>query len=167
MTLLQRFKSYVLAWLQYGLGWCLFVSGIAAWHKRLHIYAMMQLQRASHKHHNKAQQLMGKLLTYRGETIIDRRAGMALLQQQADSGDAQAQFLLAEALLNPQLVVDAEQEQQAVKWYLLAAKQDHAMAALRLSKAYAQGALGLEKSEEQAQYWSSQFMRHSKMSSDL
>lgn len=168
MTLLHRFKTHVLAQVQYCLGWCLFASGMAGWHRRLHVLAMTQLQKASHKQHPKAQQLMGKLLTYRGETILDKRAGLALLQQQADLGDAQAQFLLAEALLNPRLIMGAEQQQKATALYLSAAKQHHAMAALRLSKAYEKGTLGLEKSEEQAQYWSDQFMQHSQnVSSDI
>lgn len=168
MTVLHRFKTYLFAQVQYCLGWCLFASGVAGWHRRLHVWAMTQLQKASHKQHPKAQQLMGKLLTYRGETILDKRAGLALLQQQADLGDAQAQFLLAEALLNPKLVMSGEQEQKAVELYLSAAKQDHAMAALRLSKAYGQGALGLEQNEQHAQYWSDQFMQHSQnVGSDL
>ena len=70
-------------------------------------------------------------------------------------------FLLAETLLNSELLVADNHQQTALSWYMKAAEQNHAMAALRLSKAYAAGDLGLEKDEQKAQYWSNQFMQHS------
>jgi TPR repeat protein len=161
MTLFNTLKSKSLAVLQYSIGYGLFASGIAGWHKRLHLFAMKQLQRASHKQHPKAQVLMAKLLTYRGETILDKRAGLALLQNQAEQGDPQSQFLLAEALLNAELLASDNSQQTAFTWYVKAAEQGHAMAALRLSKAYAGGGLGLERDEQKAQYWSNKFMQHS------
>jgi TPR repeat protein len=154
-------KSKILAAFQYAIGSSLFFSGIAGWHKMIHSFAMKQIQRASHKQHLKAQALMAQLLTFRGETVLDKRAGMALLQASAIQGDAQSQFLLAEALLKSEVITADSPEQAAVQWYLKAAQQDHAMAALRLSKAYEAGHLGLVKDEQQAQYWSNKFMQHS------
>jgi len=161
MTLFRTLKTKALAALQYSVGYGLFLSGVAGWHKTLHVFAMKQLQRASHKQHPRAQALMAKLLTYRGETVIDKRAGLALLQTQAHQGDPQSQFLLAETLLNSELLVADNHQQTALSWYMKAAEQNHAMASLRLSKAYAAGDLGLEKDEQKAQYWSNQFMQHS------
>lgn len=161
MTLFNNLKSKSLAVLQYSIGYGLFASGIAGLHKTLHLFAMKQLQRASHKQYPKAQVLMAKLLTYRGETVLDKRAGLALLQAQAEQGEPQSQFLLAEALLNAELLASDNSQQTAFTWYLKAAEQDHAMAALRLSKAYAAGGLGLEIDEQKAQYWSNKFMQHS------
>jgi TPR repeat protein len=161
MTSINIFKLKLLASLQYAVGSSLFSSGVAGWHKLLHTFAMTQLQRASHKQHQKAQQLMAALLTYRGESPLDKRAGVALLQSAAEKGDASSQFLLAEALLQPDIIVSDQVEQKAVSWYEAAAKQGHPMAALRLSKAYGNGLLGLEKDDIKAQYWSQQFMLHS------
>lgn len=152
--------SQILASIQFCAGAWLYRSGVAGWHKALHTFAMKQLQRASKKSHPKAQQLMAKLLTYRGETLLDKRSGIALLEKQAESGDIQSQFLLAEALLNSELVLQGG-EAKAVNLYLIAAEHGHAMASLRLSKAYAVGKLGLEKNNEKAQYWSDKFMQYS------
>ncbi|GAA6134980.1 hypothetical protein NBRC116188_17700 [Oceaniserpentilla sp. 4NH20-0058] len=127
---------------------------------------MKQLQRASHKGHGKAQKLMSVLLAYRGVDVLDKRAGVALLARQAECGDAQSQFLYAETLVKSQVILP-ETKSLAVRWYLAAAKQGNAMAALRLSKAYQTGGLGLLEDSSQAEYWSQQFMQHSQnMSSE-
>ena len=160
MTGLSALKTRILAKLQYSLGASLFFSGVAGWHKSLHTFAMTQLQRASHKQDSKAQALIGTLLTYRGEHVLDKQAGVGLLRTQAIQGNAQSQFLLAESLLKPDMIA-SDAQKSALTWYEAAAQQGHAMAALRLSKAYEQGLLGLEKNEQQAQYWSQQFMLHS------
>jgi len=161
MTSIRTLKLKLLASFQYGLGSGLFFSGIAGWHRKLHAFAMKQLQRASHKEHHKAQALIATLLTYRGEGPLDKRAGVALLQQTAEKGDAQSQFLLAEALQKPDMIMSDHSESKALSWYERAAEQGHAMAALRLSKAYEQGLLGLKQNSEKAEYWSEQFMQHS------
>ena len=159
-------KSRILAYWQYQLGALLYRSSVAGWHVKLHEFTMKQLQKASHKGHPKAQQLMAKLLAYRGVGVLDKRAGVALLATQAQQGDAQSQFLYAEMLLKSDAIL-ADTQIKALDWYQSAAKQGHAMAALRLSKAYEQGLLGLEQDKAQAEYWSKQFMQHSKnMSSD-
>jgi len=158
-------KSRLLAIWQFQLGRLLYQSGIAGWHVKLHEFTMRQLQKASHKGHSQAQQLISKLLAYKGVSVLDKRAGVALLASQAEKGDAESQFLYAEMLLKSDTVL-AEQT-SAGNWYLAAAKQGHIMAALRLSKAYEQGLYGLEQDSAQAEYWSKQFMQHSKnMSSD-
>jgi len=154
-------KSAILAALYYGIGGFLFRFGMAGWHRKLHEFAMKQLQKASHKQHPKAQQLMAKLLAYRGEGVLDKRAGVDLLALQAQKGDAQSQFLYAEMLLKSE-AISSQSQTQAAKWYLAAAEQGHAMAALRLSKAYRQGQLGLKADPNLADYWSTQFMQHSK-----
>lgn len=166
MTHNNSLKSSLLAWWHYGLGVSLFRLGIAGKHRRIHEFTMRQLQKASHKGHLKAQRLMATLLTYKGVGTLDKQAGVALLATQAEQGDAQSQFLYAEALLGPR-VLKADAQSEAVRWYLAAAKQGNAMAALRLSKAYEKGLLGLEPDLTQSQYWSQQFMQHSKnMSSE-
>lgn len=161
MTAIQTFYFKLLSTVQYAIGSSLFYSGVAGWSKHLHGFAMKQLQRASHKHHEGAQKLMASLLTYRGETAIDKRAGVALLHTAAQQGDAQSQFLYAEALLKSDVILPTTHQSSALSWYEAAAEQGHAMAALRLSKAYAAGSLGLEKNEKKAQYWSEKFMQHS------
>ncbi|MFT5592540.1 MAG: TPR repeat protein [Oceanicoccus sp.] len=161
MTSIKTMKLKTLAALQYAIGSGLYFSGVAGWHKTIHTFAMKQVQRASHKGHLNAGALMAKLLTYRGETPLDKRAGVALLEESAKQGDVQSQFLFAEALLRADVITPANSEKTALHWYLQAAKRGHAMAALRLSKAYGAGHLGLEKDEQQAQYWSKQFMQHS------
>lgn len=161
MTSIRTLKLKLLSSLQYAVGSSLFFSGVAGWHKHLHTFAMKQLQRASHKEHKRAQQLMASLLTYRGENALDKRAGVALLQTAAQQGDAQSQFLLAEAQLKADVITAGANEQTALSWYQAAAEQGHAMAALRLSKAYRDGLLGLEKDEQKAEYWSEKFMQHS------
>lgn len=154
-------KSRILREVQYRIGALLYFSGMAAWHKRIHEYTMKQLQKAAHKELPQAQQLMAKLLTYRGVDTLDKRAGIALLAIQAEKGDAQSQFLYAEAIAKSDVIL-TDTKANAAHWYLESAKQGHAMAALRLSKAFKNGWLGFEIDESQAEYWSQQFMQHSK-----
>lgn len=162
----NRLKSTMLGALQYGFGSILYRSGVAGWHCIIHDFTMKQLQRASHKGHKKAQKLMSVLLAYRGVDVLDKRAGVALMAQQAENGDAQSQFLYAEALVKSQVILP-DTESLAVRWYIAAAKQGNAMAALRLSKAYQTGELGLIQDSSEAEYWSQQFMQNSKnMSSE-
>lgn len=152
--------------LHYGLGALLFKSGVAGWHPWLHEKTMRQLQRAADQGHPKALPLFGLLLRYRGATQFNKISGIRYLLTAAQSGNIDSQFFIAEAMASPtwlpQYMQGLESQQQTpLYWYLKAAEQGHAMAALRLAKAYHQGLFDTQVDEEKANYWRTQFMAQS------
>jgi len=147
-------------WLSYRLGYSLFKSGVAGWHKRLHEFAMRRLQLAADDGYEPAQLFFGQLLKYRGASVLNRVAGIRYLQQSAEQGSSQAQFMLAEALLDPNLVYPPDLVKLSpLALYEQAAAAGHKMAALRLSKAYEQGLLGLAVNQHKAVQYFEQFSR--------
>lgn len=154
-------------WFSYILGRFLFLSGLAQWHRRLHEFAMKRLQVAADQDFAPAQLFFGQLLKYRGASVLNRVAGIRYLHQSADKGSAEAQFMLAEALLDPELVYPSDLiKHDPVKLYENAAASGHNMAALRLSKAYEQGSLGLPQNAELAARYFEQFSRDGHIPND-
>ena len=159
----------------YALGAGLFFTGLARFHVKLHEFAMRQIQRAAQAGSEKALLLMGQILVYRGASEYNRVAGVTYLQDLVASYDpqigdskvfAQACFLLAEAYENPELVVVKNAADHSIQssahLYLKAAECGHIMAALRLSKAYKNGTLGLAKDSVLAEQWMTTFLQASK-----
>lgn len=72
------------------------------------------------------------------------------LVNQAKSGNQQAQFFLAKRYQKGQGV--AQNYQQAINWYTIAAKQDIAPAQLNLAMMYIRGE-GVQPNAQQARYW--------------
>ena len=68
----------------------------------------------------------------------------------AKQGDANAQFYLG--LLHSRQLIDQASQEQAVKWYLLAANNDHVNAQFNLGIKYDKG-LGVEQSATEAFSW--------------
>ncbi len=154
-------------WLSYRLGYSLYVSGIAGWHKRIHEFAMRRLQQAADAEYEPAQLFFGQLLKYRGASVLNRVAGIRYLQRSADKGSSQAQFMLAEALLDPNLVYPPDLVKQSpLDLYEAAAAAGHKMAALRLSKAYEQGLLGVAINQDKAVQYFEQFSRDGNLPND-
>lgn len=148
--------------LHYWLGAVLFKTGLAGLHPWLHEKIMRQLQRAAEKQHSDALLLFGQLLRYKGMTPYNKIAGVGYLRQAVISdyflGQADALFLLAEALCDPDLLVAKQPQDNVVDYYEKAANQGHLMSALRLSKIYHNGLYDQAKDELKAQYWREKFM---------
>jgi TPR repeat protein len=165
---LLRFKSLI----HYGIGSMLFFSGLARLHVRLHEFSMRQIQRAADDGLGKAQLLFGQLLTYRGATAFNKIAGLKYLHTSVLEGSKEAQFMLAEAIINKDIIdnhiIDGQNPKSEIKpldpvdLYRLAAQSGHVMAALRLSKIYREGRLGIIKNTEQADYWLEEFIKQGK-----
>lgn len=154
-------------WISYTVGRCLFLSGIAQWHRRIHEFAMRRLQIAADQNHGPSQLFFGQLLKYRGASVLNRVAGIRYLHDSAEKGSADAQFMLAEALLDPELMYPSDLiKHEPVSLYERAAEAGHKMAALRLSKAYGQGALGLQQNTELAARYFDQFSRDGNLPND-
>jgi len=68
----------------------------------------------------------------------------------AEQGDVNAQFYLG--LLHSRQLIDQASQEQAVKWYLLAAKNDHINAQFNLGLKYDKG-IGVEQSDAEAFSW--------------
>lgn len=154
-------------WISYTLGRCLFTWGIAHWHRRIHEFAMRRLQTAADKNYGPAQLFFGQLLKYRGASVLNRVAGIRYLHDSAEKGNSDAQFMLAEALLDPNLVYPTELvKHDPVTLYQQAADAGHKMAALRLSKAYENGLMGLSKNTKLAAQYFEQFSRDGNLPND-
>lgn len=154
-------------WFSYSLGRCLYVTGVAAWHRRIHEFAMRRLQTAADKNYAPAQLFFGQLLKYRGASVLNRIAGIRYLHESAEKGSADAQFMLAEALLDPELVYPPDLIHQTPLYlYEQAAQSGHKMAALRLSKAYEQGTLGVAQNADLAAKYFEQFSRDGNLPND-
>ena len=163
----------MLAITHYCIGALLFFSGIAKLHVRIHEFAMRELQRSADAGLNKAQLLFGQLLKYRGATAYNKIASIGYLRASASNGNAEAQFMLAEAITDKSLMdvmpleagiktENHDQLKDPVALYLLAAKAGHVMSALRLNKIYEQGLYGTKPNKEQAEHWYSEFIKHGK-----
>ena len=148
-----------LAFFYYHLGAFIFYSSLGRMHIRLHEYGVIALRRAADSGHSKAAFLLGLRLKYKGTTKAYQELGIEYLRVAVLDGSGQSQFMLAEALSESAL--DSEAEQEIVCLYKKAAKQDHKMAALRLSKAYEQGLFGLTINQNKAEYWSQKFLADS------
>jgi TPR repeat protein len=165
---LLQIKSHI----HYYIGSTLFFSGLARLNVRVHECSMKQLQRAADGGLTKAQLLFGQLLTYRGATAYNKIAGLEYLQASALEGSKEAQFMLAEAIINKDIIDTQITDKQLphlprkplipLDLYRLAAESGHAMAALRLSKIYRQGGHGITKNAEQADHWLAEFMKQGK-----
>lgn len=149
----------------------MFYSGIARLHVRLHEFSMRELQRSADLGLVKAKALFGLLLKYRGATAYNKVAGIRYLRESAQSGSTDAQFMLAEslidqALIDPSISYNAVSEDSTstlndpVELYLLAANAGHIMAALRLSKIYRTGQYGVEMNLEEADKWHAEFLKY-------
>lgn len=168
---MKKHLSQLKASLHYWLGVVLFKSGMAGKHVLIHDFCMAQLQRAADDGMTKAQLLFGQLLAYRGLTDLNKVAGMKYLRSSAQQGSADAQFMLAEALLDESKIETTSLTKscngafeplniaEPIALYIKAAKAGHTMAALRLSQFYRQGKYGLECDEQQADYWQSEFYK--------
>ncbi len=146
---------------QYSLGAFIFNAGLGRWHYKLHEFSMAKLQRSADAGHTKALLLIGVLLKYRGVSLKNKLAGVEYLRSAASQGVMDAQFMLAEALVDDSLLLKAADEIQILSLYEQAAKQGHIMAALRLKKAYINGLWGAKPDQQQAGYWSEQFLKSS------
>ena len=168
---MNKSLSKIFAHLHYLVGATLFFSGTARIHVRLHEFAMRELQRSADLGLVKAKVLFGQLLKYRGATAYNKIASIRYLRESALSGSADAQFMLAESLID-QSVIDPSLSYNAVsedsisalndpiELYLLAANSGHIMAALRLSKIYRTGKYGVEMNLEEADKWHAEFLKH-------
>ncbi len=146
---------------QYRLGAFIFNSGVGRWHHSLHEFSMTRLQRSADAGHIKALLLIGQLLKYRGVSLKNKQAGVKYLHSAASKGLMDAQFMLAEALTDDALQLKTDNETQILALYEQAAQQGHIMAALRLKKAYINGLWGAQPDQQQADYWSEQFLKSS------
>jgi len=142
------------------LGLFLFKTGVAGWHPWMHEKTMRQLQRASDAGIEDALLMFGQLLRYKGATVYNKTAGIRYLESVANTGRAEGQFMLAEAIVDPNLISQKSPE-NAVTLYHRAAEQGHLMAALRLSKIYHNGLYGQPVDESKAEHWRNQFLSSS------
>ena len=144
--------------LHFILGKFLFNTGIAGLTPWVHEKAMRQLQRAADRGQEEALLLFGVLLRYKGATPYNKIAGVEYLRGLAQSGRADAQFLFADALLDPKLITSDYKSENPLDWYKQAAEQQHPMAMLRLSKIYHNGLYGESIDDKKAEYWRARFM---------
>lgn len=147
----------LIARLNYLLGWSLFYT-LARYSEPLHRFAMGRLRRASDRGDAKARTFYGTLLYYRGVGPSSLQAGFDYLLQAAQQGDIQAQFQVAEAYARGHVVGINPDYPKALQFYVRAAEAGHVMAALRLAKAFENGALDLTPDPVQAQTWMNKFL---------
>ncbi len=101
----------------------------------------------------RALSVYGHLLHFRGEGKDNRIQGGIYLQRAADKGDVKAQYQMGRIFEEGFEHYFQPSDEQAMKYYRLAAVQGHHLAVSRLIKAYQQGELGVEVSEEEAATW--------------
>lgn len=99
-----------------------------------------------------AQSFYGHLLLFRGQGLGAREEGLRLLRLAAMAGEAKAAYQLGVF----SLAGDARQAPDGVdaaRWWTLAAKAGHPLAARRLAKLYREGGHGLVADPEQAAHY--------------
>lgn len=113
-----------------------------------------QFARMANVGDTQAQSFYGHILAFRGQGLGAREEGVRLLRLAALGGDGKAAYQVGVFSLggSPSRAPDAA---EAVRWWKMAAKAGHPLAALKLAEVYQHGGPGLPVNPERAQHYRS------------
>lgn len=114
-----------------------------------------QFARMANVGDTQAQSFYGHILAFRGQGLGAREEGARLLRLAALGGDGKAAYQVGVFSLagSPSRAPDAA---EAARWWEMAAKAGHPLAALKLAELYQMGCPGLPANPERAQQYRSE-----------
>ena len=137
--MLWRFKARLSYWLARKLfhrPWCVRQPRIWSWMEG-------QFARMANLGDTRAQSFYGHILAFRGQGLGAREEGMRLLRLAALSGDGKAAYQVGVFSLAGTLSKNPDAA-EAARWWTMAVKAGHPLAANKLSALYLQGGPGLQ-----------------------
>jgi len=144
------------------LGYRLFRLNLAKTSRRKHRWLMAWFRFAADNGSVKAQSVYGHLLHFRGEGEHSRIRGVEYLLRAADQGDAKSQYQIGRISESGYGTEYPADQERAVRYFRLAADQQHYLAIKRLVDAYRAGELNLPCDPEAARQWQAMLPRLSK-----
>jgi TPR repeat protein len=147
---LWRFKARLSYWLARKLfhrPWCVRQPRIWSWMEG-------QFARMANLGDTRAQSFYGHILAFRGQGLGAREEGMRLLRLAALSGDGKAAYQVGVFSLAGTLSKNPDAA-EAARWWTMAVKAGHPLAANKLSALYLQGGPGLQADPALARHYQS------------
>ena len=148
--MLWRFKARLSYWLARKLfhrPWCVRQPRIWRWMEG-------QFARMANLGDTRAQSFYGHILAFRGQWLGAREEGMRLLRLAALSGDGKAAYQVGVFCLAGTLSKNPDAA-EAARWWTMAVKAGHPLAANKLSALYLQGGPGLQADPALARHYQS------------
>ena len=148
--MLWRFKARLSYWLARKLfhrPWCVRQPRIWRWMEG-------QFARMANLGDTRAQSFYGHILAFRGQGLGAREEGMRLLRLAALSGDGKAAYQVGVFSLAGTLSKNPDAA-EAARWWTMAVKAGHPLAANKLSALYLQGGPGLQADPALARHYQS------------
>ena len=148
--MLWRFKARLSYWLARKLfhrPWCVRQPRIWGWMEG-------QFARMANLGDTRAQSFYGHILAFRGQGLGAREEGMRLLRLAALSGDGKAAYQVGVFSLAGTLSKNPDAA-EAARWWTMAVKAGHPLAANKLSALYLQGGPGLQADPALARHYQS------------
>ena len=148
--MLWRFKARLSYWLARKLfhrPWCVRQPRIWSWMEG-------QFARMANLGDTRAQSFYGHILAFRGQGLGAREEGMRLLRLAALSGDGKAAYQVGVFCLAGTLSKNPDAA-EAARWWTMAVKAGHPLAANKLSALYLQGGPGLQADPALARHYQS------------
>ena len=148
--MLWRFKARLSYWLARKLfhrPWCVRQPRIWRWMEG-------QFARMANLGDTRAQSFYGHILAFRGQGLGAREEGMRLLRLAALSGDGKAAYQVGVFCLAGTLSKNPDAA-EAARWWTMAVKAGHPLAANKLSALYLQGGPGLQADPALARHYQS------------
>ena len=148
--MLWRFKARLSYWLARKLfhrPWCVRQPRIWSWMEG-------QFARMANLGDTRAQSFYGHILAFRGQGLGAREEGVRLLRLAALSGDGKAAYQVGVFCLAGTLSKNPDAA-EAARWWTMAVKAGHPLAANKLSALYLQGGPGLQADPALARHYQS------------
>ena len=148
--MLWRFKARLSYWLARKLfhrPWCVRQPRIWRWMEG-------QFARMANLGDTRAQSFYGHILAFRGQGLGAREEGVRLLRLAALSGDGKAAYQVGVFSLAGTLSKNPDAA-EAARWWTMAVKAGHPLAANKLSALYLQGGPGLQADPALARHYQS------------
>ncbi|KMM81180.1 tetratricopeptide repeat protein [Pseudomonas deceptionensis] len=148
--MLWRFKARLSYWLARKLfhrPWCVRQPRIWRWMEG-------QFARMANLGDTRAQSFYGHILAFRGQGLGAKEEGVRLLRLAALSGDGKAAYQVGVFCLAGTLSKNPDAA-EAARWWTMAVKAGHPLAANKLSALYLQGGPGLQADPALARHYQS------------
>ncbi len=149
---INRLLAPPVFWLAKGL----FHSPLARSSEKRHHRIMKLFRFAADNGYRPALSLYGHLLHFRGDGIQSRVQGGIYIQQAAELGDEKSQYQMGRIFETGYEHYFQPDPVMALRYYRMAAEQQHPLAVNRLIDVFEQGELGEPADEAAARYWRQQ-----------
>lgn len=149
----MRWLMHLISPLVFWVAYALFRSSVLRKSERKHRWVMKVFRFAADNGNSRALSVYGHLLHFRGDGIQNRIQGGIYLQRSADAGDLKAQYQMGRIYEQGFEHYFLPDQDKALHYYQLAAKQGHTLAVQRMVDLYRDGGLGVSPDSAELQRW--------------